>query len=49
MNKRYSGITFDGLTKEEEQKCWEAFCAFDKDKNGFIDTEELKSVLELMG
>ena len=37
------------LTKEEESKCWEAFTAFDKDSSGFIDANELRIVLEMMG
>ena len=37
------------LTKEEKDKCWEAFSAFDKDGSGFIDANELKIVLEMMG
>ena len=39
----------DGLTKEEEAKCWEAFSAFDKDSSGYIDANELRIVLEMMG
>ena len=39
----------DALTKEEEAKCWEAFSAFDKDSSGFIDANELRIVLEMMG
>ena len=39
----------DALTKEEESKCWEAFSAFDKDSSGFIDANELRIVLEMMG
>ena len=35
--------------KEEEAKCWEAFSAFDKDSSGFIDANELRIVLEMMG
>lgn len=35
-----------GLTKEEEAKCWEAFNAFDKDSSGYIDSNELRIVLE---
>ena len=38
-----------GLTKEEQDKCWEAFSAFDKDGSGYIDANELKIVLEMMG
>ncbi len=38
-----------GLTKEEESKCWEAFSAFDKDNSSFIDANELRIVLEMMG
>ena len=37
------------LTKEEDAKCWEAFTAFDKDSSGYIDANELKIVLEMMG
>ena len=37
------------LTKEEEDKCWEAFSAFDKDSSGYIDANELRIVLEMMG
>ena len=40
---------FEKLTKEEEAKCWEAFSAFDKDSSGFIDANELRIVLEMMG
>ena len=39
----------DGLTREEEAKCWEAFSAFDKDNSGYIDATELRIVLEMMG
>ena len=39
----------EGLTKEEEAKCWEAFSAFDKDSSGKIDANELRIVLEMMG
>ena len=38
-----------GLSKEEEAKCFEAFSAFDKDSSGFIDANELRIVLEMMG
>ena len=38
-----------GLTKEEEAKCFEAFSAFDKDSSGYIDANELRIVLEMMG
>ena len=37
------------LTTEEEQKCDEAFSAFDKDNSGYIDAQELHIVLEMMG
>ena len=40
---------FDGLTKEEDAKCYEAFSAFDKDSSGKIDASELRIVLEMMG
>ena len=39
----------EGLTREEEAKCWEAFSAFDKDNSGYIDATELRIVLEMMG
>ena len=39
----------EGLTREEESKCWEAFSAFDKDNSGYIDATELRIVLEMMG
>ena len=39
----------EGLTKEEEAKCMEAFAAFDKDSSGKIDANELRIVLEMMG
>ena len=39
----------EGLTAEEEAKCWEAFSAFDKDSSGKIDANELRIVLEMMG
>jgi len=39
----------EGLTKEEEAKCLEAFSAFDKDSSGYIDANELRIVLEMMG
>ena len=40
---------FEGLTLDEERKCDEAFSAFDKDNSGFIDAQELRIVLEMMG
>ena len=39
----------EGLSKEEEAKCFEAFSAFDKDSSGKIDANELRIVLEMMG
>ena len=39
----------EGLTADEEAKCWEAFSAFDKDSSGKIDANELRIVLEMMG
>ena len=39
----------DGLNADEERKCDEAFSAFDKDNSGFIDAQELRIVLEMMG
>ena len=42
-------VDADALTKEEEAKCWEAFSAFDKDSSGYIDANELRIVLEMMG
>ena len=40
---------FEGLTQEEDAKCYEAFSAFDKDSSGKIDANELRIVLEMMG
>ncbi len=37
------------LAKEIEEKCWEAFLAFDKDGSGQINSGEVKFVLEMMG
>ena len=48
-NKSDEEDTVDGLTKEEEAKCYEAFSAFDKDGSGEIDANELRIVLEMMG
>ena len=39
----------NGLTPEEEKKVKIAFRAFDKDGSGFIDSEELTSVLGMLG
>ena len=44
-----NGHEEEGLTPEEEQKCREAFEAFDKDGSAKIDAEELRIVLEMMG
>ena len=38
-----------GLTREEEEKCNQAFKAFDKDGSEDIDAEELRIVLRMMG
>ena len=38
-----------GLTQEEEEKCNQAFKAFDKDGSEDIDAEELGIVLRMMG
>ena len=38
-----------GLTKAEEDLCWEAFQAFDKDNRGYIEAKELGNILEYMG
>ena len=48
-NNEEEFVDADALTKEEESKCWEAFSAFDKDSSGFIDANELRIVLEMMG
>ena len=48
-NNEEEFVDADTLTKEEESKCWEAFSAFDKDSSGFIDANELRIVLEMMG
>ena len=45
LNMCWYVLTY-GLTKEEELKCWEAFSAFDKDSSGYIDSHELRIVLE---
>ena len=37
------------LTADDEAKCAEAFAEFDKDRSGFIDADELRIVLEMMG
>ena len=37
------------IAKEIEEKCWEAFLAFDKEGNGQIQSSEVKYVLEMMG
>ena len=42
-------LTEHGLTPEEDLKCNKAFEAFDKDGSGFIDANELRVVLEMMG
>jgi hypothetical protein len=39
-------VTF---TQAEQEMCREAFMRFDKDKNGTIDSYELKSALEAFG
>ena len=44
-----SRLTVYGLTPEEDNKCNKAFEAFDKDGSGFIDANELRVVLEMMG
>ena len=42
-------LTEYGLTQDEDKKCNKAFEAFDKDGSGYIDAEELKTVLSMMG
>ena len=37
------------LTADDEAKCGEAFAEVDKDRSGFIDADELRIVLEMMG
>ena len=37
------------IAKEIEEKCWEAFLAFDKEGSGQITSGEVKFVLEMMG
>lgn len=51
MNKTHepNNVEMVQLTKEEEIKCFEAFSAFDKNNNGYIDTYELGVVLQMMG
>ena len=48
-SERENDEGMDGLTAEEERKCDEAFSAFDKDNSGYIDAQELRIVLEMMG
>ena len=47
--KGANGVSFFGLTAEEETKCNDAFTAFDKDGSEDIDAEELRVVLTMMG
>lgn len=42
-------LTEHGLSPEEDLKCNKAFEAFDKDGSGYIDANELRVVLEMMG
>ena len=44
-----SRLTEYGLSPEEDLKCNKAFEAFDKDGSGYIDANELRVVLEMMG
>ena len=37
------------LSKEIEEKCWEAFLAYDKEGTGTIKSSEVKHVFDLMG
>ena len=37
------------LSKEDEQKCDQAFFAFDKDGSDDIDINEMRIVLQMMG
>jgi Ca2+-binding EF-hand superfamily protein len=37
------------MTQEEEEKCWEAFSAMDRDGNGYINQKELRIMLEVLG
>ena len=37
------------LAKEIEEKCWEAFLAFDREGSGQITSGDVKFVLEMMG
>ena len=47
-SKNSAGL-FEGLSAEEEEKCDQAFMAFDKDGSDDIDVNELKIVLKMMG
>ena len=49
MDDLNSRLTEFGLTPEEDLKCNKAFDAFDKDESGYIDANELRVVLEMMG
>ena len=42
-------LTDEELAKEIEEKCWDAFLAFDKEGSGQITSGEVKYVLEMMG
>ena len=35
--------------KKEQDKCWEAFMAFDHEHMGYMATADLKSALEYLG
>ena len=43
------GVNKLGLTPFEEEKCTQAFKAFDKDGSEDIDADELRTVLRMMG
>ncbi|KAF2264672.1 EF-hand [Lojkania enalia] len=47
--KRKDTIVTDWLTPEKAAECREAFRKFDKDGNGFLDTDELITVLSATG
>jgi Ca2+-binding EF-hand superfamily protein len=38
-----------GLNNKEQDKCWKAFSVFYKEDFGYINTNELKIVLEMTG
>ena len=42
------GRSEEEITKEVEEKCWNAFNSVDKEGNGSVNSSDVKTVLELM-